>query len=120
MFGAANKFIISIVLLSFVAGCTTTRSLPANDAQSVASHLKIGDKVGITRSDASEVKFKLDAISNDGIEGDGIFVAYADIQQIQIRERSTVKTVALVAAILIVLKGLADYADTTNEVLGGI
>ncbi len=120
MFGAANKIVISIALLSIVSGCTTTRSLPTNDAQSVASQLNIGDKVRITRSDASEVKFKIDAISNEGIEGDGIFVAYTDIQQIQIREHSTAKTVALVAVILVVLKGLIDYADATASLAGGL
>jgi hypothetical protein len=120
MFAAANKFVISIVLLSFVSGCTTTRSLPTNDAQSVASQLKIGDKVRITRSDASEVKFKIDAISNEGIEGDGIFVAYADMQQVQIKEHSTGKTVALVAVILTVLIGWAAYADAVGTLLGGL
>jgi len=120
IFGAANKIVISIVLLSFVTGCTTTRSLLTNDAQSIASQLKVGDKVQITRSDASDVRFKIEAISNEGIDGDGIFVAYSDIQQIQIREHSTAKTVGLVAAILVVLKGLADYADATTSLAGGL
>ena len=52
-----------------------------------------------------------------GIAGDGIFVAYSDIQQVRIRELSTAKTVGLIAAILIVLKGLADYADGTTSLL---
>ena len=92
----------------------------SNDAQSIASQLKVGDKVQITRSDASDVRFKIEAISNKGIDGDGIFVAYSDIQQIQIREHSTAKTVAMVAAILVVLKGLADYADATASLAGGL
>ena len=111
MFDAPNKIVIGIVLFSFVAGCTTTRVLPTNDAQSIASQLKVGDKVQITRSDASEIRFKIEVISDEGIDGDGIFVAYSDIQQVQIREHSTAKTVGLVVAILIVLKGLADYAN---------
>ena len=120
IFGAANKIVISIVLLSFVTGCTTTRSLLTNDAQSIASQLKVGDKVQITRSDASDVRFKIEAISNEGIDGDGIFVAYSDIQQIQIREHSTAKTVGLVAAIMVVLKGLADYADAAGALGSGL
>jgi hypothetical protein len=120
MFDTANKFVISIVLLSIVSGCTTARSLPTNDPQSVASQLEIGDKVRITRSDASEIKFKIDAISNKGIGGDGIFVAYIDIQQVQIREHSTAKTVALVAVILVVLKALVDNADAHASLAGGL
>ncbi len=92
----------------------------SNDAQSIASQLKVGDKVQITRSDASDVRFKIEAISNEGIDGDGIFVAYSDIQKIQIREHSTAKTVGMVAAILVVLKGLVDYADATASLAGGL
>ena len=117
MYGAANTIVISFVLLSFVTGCTTTRALPANDAQSIASPLKLGDKVQITRNDASDVKFKVDAISKEGIGGDGIFVAYSDIRKLRIREHSTTKTVVLVAAILVVLRGLADYAEGTTSLL---
>ena len=120
MNGAVNKIVISIVLLLFVMGCTTTRILSANDPQSIASQLKVGDNVQITRNDDSDVKFKVEAISNEGIDGDGIFVAYSDIQQVQIREHSTAKTVGLVAVILIVIKALADYADATAELASGI
>ncbi len=115
MFDAPNKIVIGIVLFSFIAGCTTTRVLPTNDAQSIASQLKVGDKVQITRSDASEIRFKIEVISDEGIDGDGIFVAYSDIQQVQIREHSTAKTVGLVVVILIVLKGLADYANGLTD-----
>ena len=114
MFGTANKIFASFVLLSFVTGCTSMRSLPTNDAQSIASQLKVGDKVQITRSDDSDVRFKTEVISTEGLAGDGIFVAYSDIQQIKIREHSTAKTVGLVVAILVVLKALADYADTID------
>jgi len=116
MFGATNKVVICIVLILFVAGCTTMRPLPATDAQSIASQLEVGDKVQITRSDASEVTFKVESISNEGLAGNGIFVAYSDILQVRVREHSTAKTVALVTAILVVLKGLADYSEA---VVGG-
>jgi hypothetical protein len=113
MFGAVavNKIIISIVLILFVSGCTTMRSLPTNETQSIASQLNVGDRIRITRSDASDVKFKVETISSEGVGGDGIFVAYSNIQQVQVREHSTAKTVGLVAAILVVVKGLYDVAD---------
>ena len=92
------------------------RALPSNDAQSIASQLEVGNKIQITRSDASEVTFKVESISNEGLAGNGIFVAYSDILQVRVREHSTAKTVALVTAILVVLKGLADYSEA---VVGG-
>ncbi len=94
--------------------------LPATDAQSIASHIEVGDNVQLTRSDASDVRFKVEAISNEGLAGDGIFVAYSDIQQVRVREHSTAKTVALVAAILVVVKGSYDYADATTSLAGGL
>jgi hypothetical protein len=106
-FCATDKVVIGIVLISFATGCTTMRSLPSNDAQSIASQLKVGDNVQITRSDASVVKFKVEAISNEGLTGDGILVAYSDILQVRVREHSTAKTVGLVVAILVIVKGLS-------------
>jgi len=120
MFGATDKVVICILLISFVTGCTTMRPLPAADAQSIASHIEVGDKVQIIRNDASDVKFKVETISNEGLDGDGIFVAYSDILQISVREHSTAKTVGLIAAILIVVKGLADYSSGVGEILGEI
>ncbi len=120
MFGATDKVVICILLISFVTGCTTMRSLPSNDAQSIAGQLEVGDKVQLTRSDASEVTFKVESISNEGLAGDGIFVAYSDILQISVREHSTAKTVGLIAAILIVVKGWSDYALGVNSFAGGL
>ena len=115
MFSATGKVVIYIVLISFATGCTTMRPLPATDAQSIASHIEVGDKVQIIRNDASDVKFKVETISNEGLDGDGIFVAYSDILQISVREHSTAKTVGLIAAILVVVKGLYDYTDATTS-----
>jgi hypothetical protein len=120
MFGATDKVVICIVLLAFVAGCTTMRSLPSSDAQSIGSQIEVGDKVQVTRSDGSDVKFKVEAISDEGLAGDGIFVAYSDILQVRVREHSTAKTVGLVVAILVVIKGLSDYAEGTASLLDGI
>jgi hypothetical protein len=116
MSGATDKVVICILLISFVTGCTTMRPLPAADAQSIASHIEVGDKVQIIRNDASDVKFKVETISDEGLDGDGISVGYSDILQISVREHSTAKTVGLIAAILIVVKGMDDY---TEAVVGG-
>jgi len=98
-----NKFIIYLVLIAFAAGCTTMRSLPATDAQSLASQIEVGDKIKISRNDYTDVTFKVSAVSDEGISGDGVFVAYSDIRQVQVRQSSTGKTVGLVAAFVLVL-----------------
>ena len=95
-----NKFIIYLVLIAFTAGCTTMRSLPATDAQSLASQIEVGDKIKIIRNDLTDVTFEVGAVSDEGISGDGVFVAYSDIRQVQVRQFSTGKTVGLVAAIV--------------------
>ena len=95
-----NKFIIYLVLIAFTAGCTTMRSLPATDAQSLASQIEVGDKINIIRNDLTDVTFEVGAVSDEGISGDGVFVAYSDIRQVQVRQFSTGKTVGLVAAIV--------------------
>ena len=98
-----NKFIIYLVLIAFTAGCTTMRSLPATDAQALASQIEVGDKIKIIRNDLTDVTFEVGAVSDEGISGDGVFVAYSDIWQVQVRQQSTGKTVGLVAAIVVVL-----------------
>jgi len=40
-------------------------------------------------------------LTREGTGGDGVFVAYSDIQTVKVGERSTAKTAGLVAAILV-------------------
>ncbi len=114
-----NKFIIYLVLIAFTAGCTTMRSLPATDAQSLASQIEVGDKIKIIRNDLTDVTFKVSAVSDEGISGVGVFVAYSDIRQVQVRQFSTGKTVGLVAAIVAVLAAVASSAGPGQINLGG-
>ncbi len=98
-----NKLIIYLVLIAFTAGCTTMRSLPATDAHSLASQIYVGNKIKIMRNDDTDVTFKVSAISDEGISGEGVFVAYSDIRRVQVSQTSTGKTVGLVAAIVVVV-----------------
>ena len=100
---SVNKFIIYLVLIAFTAGCTTLRPLPESNTQSLASQIEVGDKIKIIRNDLTDVTFEVRANSDEGISGDGVFVAYSDIRQVQVRQSSTGKTVGLVAAIVVVL-----------------
>ena len=108
-----NKFIIYLVLIAFTAGCTTMRSLPATDAQSLASQIEVGEKIKIMRNDDTDVTFKVIAVSDEGISGDGVFVAYSDIRGVQVRQTSTGKTVGLVAAVIVVVSMAWVYAAAT-------
>ena len=114
-----NKFIIYLVLIAFTAGCTTMRSLPATDAQSLASQIEVGDKIKIIRNDDTDVTFKVSALSNEGISGDGMFVAYSDIRQVQVRQFSHAKTWSLIAGIVVVVGVIAaDDLDSGGSFFG--
>ncbi len=80
-----TRVVICFVLIAFTAGCTTMQPVYGTDAESVSAQIKVGDKIEITRNDLSSVKFKVTAISDDGISGDGTFVAFSDIQQLQLQ-----------------------------------
>ena len=97
-----NKFIIYLLLIAFTAGCTTMQSLPATDVQSLASQIAVGDKIKIIRTDETDVTFKVNAVSDEGISGEGVFVAYSDIRQVQVSKTSAVKTVRLTVGIVAV------------------
>jgi hypothetical protein len=101
-----NKLIINLILIAFTVGCTTMRPLPATDAQSLASQIEVGDKIRIMRNDDTDVTFKVSAVSDEGISGDGVFVAYSDIRQVQVSQTSMVKSLGLVAGIGIILAAL--------------
>ena len=98
-----NRYIIYLVLIAFTAGCTTMQSLPATDAQSLASQIEVGDKIKIIRIDDTDVTFKVSAVSDEGISGDGVFVAYSDIRQVQVSQGSNGMTLGLVAGIAILV-----------------
>ncbi len=100
-----NRFVIYLVLIAFTAGCTTTmRTLPTNDAQSLASQLEVGDKIKIIRNDDTDVTFEVVTVSDEGISGEGVFVAYSDIRQVQGSQKISIgETWVLGAAIVLVV-----------------
>ena len=116
---ATNKFIIYLVLIAFTAGCTTLKPLPASNAQSYASQLEVGDKVKIIRNNGTDISFKVTAVSDEGISGDGEFVAHSDIRQVEVRQFSTGKTVGLIVGIVGVLAAIASSTDTGANFGGG-
>ncbi len=95
------------------------RSLPATDAQSLASQIEVGDKIEIVRNDLTEVSFKVNAVSDEGISGNGVFVAYSDIRQVQVSQFSHAKTWSLIGGIVVVVAVLAASYDQPQVKLGG-
>lgn len=64
------------------------------------ANIEVGDKIEITRKDKSSVKFRVTAISDDGISGKGTFVAFSDIKKLQLqvsRKNTAGKIIAGVA-----------------------
>ena len=83
-----TRVVICSVLIAFTAGCTSMQTVSGGDAAGPSDKVWVGEKVKITRNDLSLVKFRVTEISDDGISGDGIFVAYTDIQQLQVRHKN--------------------------------
>ena len=82
-----TRVVIHFVLIAFTAGCTTMQPGYRMDAESVSARIKVGDNIEITRNDSRSVKFRVTAISDDGIIGYGNFVRFSDIQQVQLQKK---------------------------------
>lgn len=95
-------FITHLILFAFAAGCTTMQPVPASDAQSLANHLEAGDKIKITRNDNTELTLTVGSLSEQGISGDGQFVAYSDIRQVQVSQTNNGAVWGIVAGVAIV------------------
>ncbi len=100
-----NKFVVYFALIAFLTGCSSVQTLPGTDPQSLASQVKVGDYVKIVRNDDTAAKIFVDTISDEGIGGDGVFVAYPDIYEVQIiRANKLLKgTTGNISAVLLIL-----------------
>jgi hypothetical protein len=96
-----TRVVIHFVLIAFTAGCTTMQPVNETDAESVSAQIEIGDKIEITRNDLSSVKFKVTAISDDGISGDGTFVAFSDIQHLQLQHKRDNKAGKIIGGVIL-------------------
>jgi len=107
-----TRVVICSVVIAFTAGCTSMRTVSGDDAAGPSDKVWVGEKVKITRNDLSSVKFRVTEISDDGISGDGIFVAYTDIQQLQVRHKNndddghTNKAGAIIGGVLVAVVAL--------------
>ena len=82
------------VLLCIVSvGCMTTNQYSTTSAQTL---FEPGDKVTITKSDGQVVEFKVEEVNEQGISGDGKYVAYTDMREVLITELDSEKTTEVV------------------------
>ncbi len=102
-----NKFVVFFALIAFLAGCASFETLPGTDAQSLASQIEVGDKIKIMRNDDTDVTFKVSDVSDEGISGDGVFVAYSDIRWVQVSQQSIVKSAGLMVGVTVVILAIA-------------
>lgn len=95
-----QQFLAVLVVLSMV-GCTTIQPLTASPSQ-LSSTLKRGDQVEIMTSSGKQLKFKVDSVDANGVQGGGQTVAYNDIQSINRKEVDTSKTLWVVLGVVAV------------------
>ena len=79
----ASRLVTFLALVAFATGCSTMQPISGSDFVAITAQVDIGDKVKITRSDSSTIKFRVDEISESGIGGDGEFVAFDEIHTIE-------------------------------------
>lgn len=85
------------------------------DRQAVQGQLEVGDDVRVTRKDGSILEFATDSVTADGVSGDGNFVAWSDVQQLEVRQFSTGKTVGLVVLVAgVAYAGIAVAAENSS------
>jgi len=93
-----RQLLAALVVLSMV-GCTTIQPLTASPS-SLSSTLKRGDQVEVTTASGKQLKFKVDSVDANGVQGGGQTVAYNDIQSINRREVDTKRTMWVVLGVV--------------------
>ena len=106
-----NKAVICIVLLTFTLGCTSTQLLTTTSPQALVNSVSVGDEIEIDRKDGTKLKLEVTEVSQEGIGGGGIFVPYAEMQQVSISHKNMIGTGLLVFLGIGLLYGLEKNFD---------
>jgi hypothetical protein len=75
-------------------GCSTLRpvDIPASITQESLPAVKAGDYVEIVLRSGGEKKFRVTAVTVEGVQGKNDYVAYADITLLEVRKVSALRT----------------------------
>ena len=98
-----QRDIVCIVAISLISGCTTTRLVIPTESQSLASQIAAGDSGEVEKRDGNTLKFKVLEVSSEGLRGNDLFVAAADIRSVGVTEEPH----PALAAFVVLLAGAA-------------
>ena len=95
-----SKFISAFLVMLLVSGCSTVKPVEMTPDQvqqkvSAGELIAVGDKVRVATSTGEVYDFKVTAVTNQQILGDGIQIPIEDVVAIETREFSVGKTAAL-------------------------
>jgi len=113
------KLISMIIIILVASGCTTLKPVEMSPEQlhdriSAGEVIEVGDSVKIVTTDGETHKFKVSAITADGIAGKGIEIPIADIVAVETREFSGGKTTALAVGSGVLLYVIAAAVATAT------
>ncbi len=105
-----------LIAFSVTVSCTTSQVHPLHTTlpQEKVQDIKIGDTVKVRTYDGQTHKFKVEKITKDRIEGEGITVALVDIDRVD-KVRITGRTVAIVLVVIAAVAALI-FLGSNSEV----
>ena len=80
------RAIICTILAAFTVACTSMRTIPVTDGETLSSQVSVGEKIEVTRHNGDIVNFTLHEITESGIGGNEYFIRFHDIEQIRVAQ----------------------------------
>ena len=97
---------ISLLLVISMCGCTTIRTVAANDLQAAFESLRIGDQIAVQIGDNWHEDLTVSSVTDSRVQakkpdGEGISFARSEVEGIRVRVGAPGKTLALAAGIFV-------------------
>lgn len=95
------RIVCAVTLLAAIGGCTTLRPVDLEIAQlreeiRVGNVVRPGERIRVTTESGDVREFRLEAVHNDSLVGDGVTVPIGEITALEAREHSAGKTAGAV------------------------
>ena len=78
------KSIVLLCLVVATGGCSNLQTRPTITLDNIASEITAGDTILLVHNDGSSIEFQVTEVTDDGVVGDGVFVAYSDTASVEI------------------------------------
>lgn len=117
-----RRGVAAIVLLAFVAACSTTRPVALGTPSSLAEEVQPGDRVRLTTTDGRKLDFEVVRVEPEALVGDDLQVALDDIAVLEVTEISAGRTAAAVGGTglaVFIIMGLIVAAIAPALILAG-